>query len=177
MSMTTQPDFDQMPTFTITELVSLSSDPDEDFLHPVLEMFRPTPRPEKVKKPRLYLVPSTFGEEFDAEFAPQPTSAATLPEITPLVHQFIHNVLEIWAGRRSSQQLQLMCHYTIYSQLQHATGSLQEVGRVRKIRITEPLDGICEATVTVRFGTRLRVVAIRFEGLDGRWLCTCLTLL
>jgi hypothetical protein len=166
-----------MPTFTITELVSLSSDPDEDFLHPVLEMFRPTPRPEKVKKPQLYLVPSTFGEEFDAEFAPQPTSAATLPEITLLVHQFIHNVLEIWAGRRSSQQLQLMCHYTIYSQLQHATGSLQEVGRVRKIRITEPLDGICEATVTVRFGTRLRVVAIRFEGLDGRWLCTCLTLL
>ena len=48
MSMTSQPDFDQMPTFTITELVSLSSDPDEDFLHPVLEMFRPAPRPEKV---------------------------------------------------------------------------------------------------------------------------------
>jgi len=23
-----------------------------------------------------------------------------------------------------------------------------------------------------RFGDRLRVVAIRFEGLDGRWLCT-----
>jgi hypothetical protein len=177
MYMTTQPDFDQMPTFTFTELISVSSDPEEDFLHPVLEMFRPAPQLEIVKKPRLYLVPSTFGEEFDAEFAPQPTSAATLPEITLLIHQFIHNVLEIWAGRRSSQQLQLMCHYTIYSQLQHATGSLQEVGRVRKIRITEPLDGICEATVTVRFGDRLRVVAIRFEGLDGRWLCTCLTLL
>ncbi len=177
MYMTTQPDFDQMPTFTFTELTSVSSDPEEDFLHPVLEMFRPPPQLEIVKKPRLYLVPSTFGEEFDAEFAPQPTSAATLPEITPLIHRFIHNVLEIWAGRRSSQQLQLMCHYNIYSQLQHATGSLQEVGRVRKIRITEPLDGICEATVTVRFGDRLRVVAIRFEGLDGRWLCTCLTLL
>jgi len=177
MYMTTQPDFDQMPTFTFTELISVSSDPDEDFLHPVLEMFRPAPQLEIVKKPRLYLVPSTFGEEFDAEFAPQPTSAATLPEITPLIHRFIHNVLEIWAGRRSSQQLQLMCHYSIYSQLQHATGSLKEVGRVRKIRITEPLDGICEATVTVRFGDRLRVVAIRFEGLDGRWLCTCLTLL
>ena len=177
MYMTTQPGFDQMPTFTFTELTSVSSDPEEDFLHPVLEMFRPAPQLEIVKKPRLYLVPSTFGEEFDAEFAPQPTSAATLPAITPLIHQFIHNVLEIWAGRRSSQQLQLMCHYNIYSQLQHATGSLQEVGRVRKIRITQPLDGICEATVTVRFGDRLRVVAIRFEGLDGRWLCTCLTLL
>jgi len=54
---------------------------------------------------------------------------------------------------------------------------LLEIGRVRKTRITEPLDGVCEATVTVRFGDRLRVVAIRFEGLDGRWLCTCLTLI
>ena len=72
--MTTQPDFDLVPTFTITELTPLSSDPDEDFLHPVLEMFRPIPLVEVIKKPRLYLVPSTFGEEFDAEFAPQPTS-------------------------------------------------------------------------------------------------------
>ena len=177
MSMTTQRDFDKMPTFTITELTPVSSDPNEDFLHPVLEMFRPAPQLEVVKEPPLYLVPSTFGEEFDPEFAPQPTSAATLPEITPLINQFIHNVLEIWAGRRSSQQLQLSCHYSIFSQLQRATGSLTEIGRVRKIRITEPLDGICEATVTVRFGDRLRVVAIRFEGLDGRWLCTCLTLI
>jgi hypothetical protein len=175
--MTTQRDFEQMPTFTITELTPVSSDPNEDFLHPVLEMFRPALQLEVVKEPRLYLVPSTFGEEFDAEFAPQPTSAATLPEITPLINQFIHNVLEIWAGRRSSQQLQLSCHYSIFSQLQRATGSLTENGRVRKTRITEPLDGICEATVTVRFGDRLRVVAIRFEGLDGRWLCTCLTLI
>ena len=54
---------------------------------------------------------------------------------------------------------------------------MTEIGRVRKTRITEPLDGVCEATVTVRFGDRLRVVAIRFEGLDGRWLCTCLALI
>jgi hypothetical protein len=174
--MTTQPDFDQMPTFTITQLTPLSSDPYEDFLHPVLEMFRPVPQVELVKTARLYLVPSTFGEEFDSEFAPQPTSASTLPAIAPLLHQFIHNVLEIWAGRRSSQQLQLLCHYTVFSQLQRANGSLSEIGRVRKTRITEPLDGVCEATVTVRFGDRLRVIAVRFEGLDGRWLCTCLAL-
>jgi hypothetical protein len=56
-------------------------------------------------------------------------------------------------------------------------GSLKEIGRVRKSRITQPLDGICEATITIRFGDRLRVVAIRFEGLDGRWLCTYLALI
>jgi len=99
--MTTHREFEQLPTFTTIELVPLSSDPDEGFLHPVLEMFKPEPKIQEVKKPRLYLVPSTFGEEFDSEFAPQPTSASELPEIQPLIFQFIHNTVEIWAGRRS----------------------------------------------------------------------------
>ena len=175
--MTTQREYEKLPTYITTELTPLSSDPDEDFLHPVLEIFRPAPVAIEVKKPRLYLVPSTFGEEFDAEFAPQPTSASDLPDINPLILQFIYNTLEIWAGKRSPQQLQHLCHYTVFSEIQKMTGSLKEIGRVRKTRITEPLDGVCEATVTVRFGDRLRVIAIRFEGLDGRWLCTCLTLI
>jgi len=46
-----------------------------------------------------------------------------------------------------------------------------------KVLLLEPLDGISESTVTVRYGDRLRVVAIRFEGLDQRWLCTALNLI
>lgn len=175
--MTTQREYEELPTFTTIELVPISSDPDEDFLHPVLEIFKPEPVIQEVKKPRLYLVPTDFGEEFDSEFAPQPTSASDLPNIEPLILQFIYNAVEIWAGRRSAQQLQQFCHYTVFSEVQRMAGSLKEVGRVRKTRITQPLDGVCEATVTVRFGDRLRVVAIRFEGLDGRWLCTCLSLI
>ena len=56
-------------------------------------------------------------------------------------------------------------------------GKFDTVGRVRKIHISQPLDGIIEATVTVRYGKRLRVVAIRFEGLDHRWLCTALEII
>ncbi len=177
LPMTTQREYEQLPTYTTTELTPLSSDPNEDFLHPVLEIFRPAPVDVEVKKPRLYLVPSTFGEEFDAEFAPQPTSANDLPDINPLVLQFMYNALEIWAGKRSPQQLQQLCHYKVFGELQKKAGSLKEIGRVRKSRITQPLDGICEATITIRFGDRLRVVAIRFEGLDGRWLCTYLALI
>lgn len=175
--MTTQREYEELPTFTTIELKPLSSDPDEDFLHPVLEIFKPEPVIHENKKPRLYLVPSTFGEEFDAEFTPQPTSAIELPKIEPLIQKFIYNAVEIWSGRRSPQQLQQLCHYTVFGELQRKAGSIKELGRVRKTRITEPLDGVCEATVTIRFGDRLRVVAIRFEGLDGRWLCTCLTLI
>ena len=175
--MTTQREYEQMPTFKRVELVPISSDPDEDWLHPVLEIFRPPVPVEAEKTPRLYLIPSTFGEEFDAEFAPQPSSAAELPDIHQLTLQFVHNVVEIWAGRRPAHQLQGMCHYKVFADLQRKSGKFSEVGRVRKSRITQPLDGISESTITVRYGDRLRVIAIRFEGLDKRWLCTHLSIL
>jgi hypothetical protein len=179
--MTTQrafnPNYLSNPVFTTIDLTPISSDPDEDWLHPVLEMFRPLVIVEPVKEPRLYLSASTFGEEFDSQFSPEPTSAKDLPDIEILVHNFIHVVVEVWAGRRSASQIQSTCHYSVFAQLQRKSGKFKTVGRVRKIHISQPLDGIIEATVTVRYGERLRVVAIRFEGLDHRWLCTALEII
>lgn len=175
--MTTQIELDQKPIFTSIDLAPISSDPEEDWQHLVLEMFRPTQPDVPAQKPRLYLVPSAFGEEYDAEFAPEPTSAADLPDINELTFQFIHNVVEIWAGRRPANQVQAMCHHLIFADLQRKAGKQKLIGRIRKIKVTQPLDGISESTVTLRFGDRLRVVAIRFEGLDQRWLCTSLTLI
>jgi hypothetical protein len=31
--------------------------------------------------------------------------------------------------------------------------------------------------VLIRYGDRLRAVVIRFEGVDGRWLCTALKMI
>jgi hypothetical protein len=175
--MTTEIEFKQQPSFTTVDLIPISSDPDEDWQHLVLEMFRPELADLPLKKSRLYLAPSTFGEEYDPEFAPEPTSAEDLPDITELMSQFMHNVLEIWAGRRSASQVQAMCHHLIFADIQRTAGQQKVLGRIRKIKLTQPLDGICESAITVRYGDRLRVVAIRFEGLDKRWLCTALTLL
>jgi hypothetical protein len=104
-SMTTELEYSQQPSFSIIDLAPISSDPDEDWQHLVLEMFRPESPVLTPKKPRLYLVASTFGEEYDADFAPKPTSATDLPDIKELTSHFIHNVLEIWAGRRSASQV------------------------------------------------------------------------
>jgi len=175
--MTTEIEYKQQPSFTTVDLIPISSDPDEDWQHLVLEMFRPELTDLPLKKSRLYLAPSTFGEDFDPEFAPEPTSAEDLPDITELMSQFMHNVLEIWAGRRSASQVQAMCHHLIFADIQRTAGQQKVLGRIRKIKLTQPLDGICESAITVRYGDRLRVVAIRFEGLDNRWLCTALTLL
>jgi hypothetical protein len=48
---------------------------------------------------------------------------------------------------------------------------------MRKIHQDQPLDGICETVITVRFGERVRALVIRTEGVDGRWLCTALRLM
>ena len=150
---------------------------DDDWLHPQLEIFRPIQKPIVKYVSKLYLVPTQYEGEYDPAFAPEPTSAADLPELLPWVNRFAHNLVEIWAGRRSPKQLETQCHFSIYSELTRKSGSEKSVGHIRQTHLQEPLDGICEATVTVRYGERLRAIILRFEGLDNRWLCTALTLL
>ena len=89
----------------------------------------------------------------------------------------ILSVLEIWAGKRSPNQLARWCHSKVYQELVKSVRTQSVVGKLRKIHIREPLDGLCEATATVRFNERLRSIAIRLEGVDGRWLCTELKLI
>jgi hypothetical protein len=175
--MTTTADKEELLVIDSYRIDEYTNMTDEDWLHPLLEIFKPIP-PVKDETPRkLYLVPTQYEGEFDSDFAPTPTSASELPELQGWTERFAHNLVEIWAGRRSANQLEGQCHFTIYSELVRKSGSQKIVGRIRKIHIQEPLDGICEATVTVRFEDRLRSIILRFEGLDRRWLCTALTLL
>jgi hypothetical protein len=37
------------------------------------------------------------------------------------------------------------------------------------MRVTQPVDGIVEAAIVVAGPGRTRAVAVRLEGLDGRW--------
>ena len=175
--MTTNPNYNDLPTFHAIDLTLISSDENEDWLHPILEIFRPRQLPAPHKKSKLYLVPSTFDDEFDPDFAPEPTSAQELPELTEWCKNFARNVLEIYAGRRTPSQLTKAFHHRIFIELLKNSGSEKEVSHIRKLHVSEPLDGVCEATVTVRYGARLRALTFRFEGVDGRWLCTALSLL
>ena len=175
--MTTNPIYEELPTFNSTALQYISSDENEDWLHPILEIFKPMPELISPQKNKLYLVPSRFDDEFDPQFAPTPTSAQDLPCLNQWSENFARNVLEVYAGRRQVTQLTKQLHHCILNELVKKSGSEKEIGRIKKIHISEPLDGICETTVTVRFGKRLRALVFRFEGVDNRWLCTALALL
>ncbi len=164
-------------TLRTISLLPVSSIEPELWAHPMLALYRPDEVSVFERKPLLYAVPTRFNEEYDPDFSPQPTSASELPDIAQWALKFGTSVLEIWAGKRQPAQLARWCHRGIYPDLVKAVGSESHVGKIRKLHQTQPLDGICETMITVRFEDRIRALVIRFEGVDHRWLCTCLTLL
>ena len=48
---------------------------------------------------------------------------------------------------------------------------------IRSLHLSEPGDGVVEACSLVHDGTRGRAIALRLEGIDGRWVCTALDVL
>ena len=94
-----------MTTNRVVEEISISSFRIEkltssinvDWQHPLLEIFRPQGLPQSAKPSKLYLVPSRFDDEFDPDFAPEPTSARDLPELQGWTERFAHSIVEIAA--------------------------------------------------------------------------------
>ena len=129
------------------------------------------------QKPYLYKISSLYKDDYVPGFEPIPTSASELPEITEFATTFAKGVLEIWAGKRPPAQLIKWCAPNIYQELQTSMKFQRTVGKFRKIHITQPLDGLCEIVVTVRFDERLRTMTMRFEGVDHKWICTSLNLI
>jgi len=131
--------------------------------------------------PKLYLVPTRDfleGEELDDEdgYLACPTPTALLPDINTWVSSFILGIIEIWSGKRSPTQFSRWTHRRVYNTLIAAKAN-KEIPKIRKIHIQAPIEGVAEVTVTLRFGERIKSLALRFEGVDQRWLCTELTLL
>jgi len=47
---------------------------------------------------------------------------------------------------------------------------------VRSLHVSAPADGVAEVAALVRRDARSTALALRLEGLDGRWQCTALEL-
>jgi hypothetical protein len=112
----------------------------------------------------------------EAEFSRQPTRRESLPEPADWIEKFAQGAFEVMAGRRNGAQFARWTNRAVYFHLQHRNGLLNGAPHIHRVHICEPADGIAEASVTIRVDGRLRAAALRFEGLDGRWICTSLML-
>jgi Family of unknown function (DUF6459) len=127
-------------------------------------------------------------DSVEEEFGPQKTASTLLPAPTPWAGRLVQAMIEVVSGVRPVSQLVRWTTAAVYDELcarvAHpvaptgagrrviATTRLAEV--VRSIRVSEPCDGIAEVCAIVQQGPRCRAIALRLEGIDGRWQCTAL---
>ena len=127
--------------------------------------------------------------ELNQYFAPQRTSTADLPDPETFLRNISRGVLEIFAGVREVDQLarwltedayrKLVTRANLAARARSARGipAKRPVHQIVSVRHSSPADGIVEGVVIVRGPSRTRAVALRLEGMDGRWRTTSLALL
>ena len=118
------------------------------------------------------------------DFGPQRTPRALLPAPTPWAGRLVQAIVEVIGGARPVAQLVRWTSTDVYDSVRRrsrylavADDGARRVGSiVRSVHVVEPADGVAEVCAVVQHGSRCRAVALRLEGVDGRWQCTALQL-
>lgn len=133
--------------------------------------------------------PRVDAAELSEFFAPQRTPSEALPSPEPLLNNLTRGVLEVFAGVRDVDQLarwltedayrKLVTRSNLAARARSARGvaATRPAHQIMSVRHSSPADGVVEAVVIVRGPARTRAVALRLEGMDGRWRATSLALL
>jgi hypothetical protein len=130
---------------------------------------------------------------------PAPKTPRTVADVVPIdpthrgrleqwVHRFVQASVEIVGGDRPASQLLRWTTGPVYADLHRrallvarAGGHQPGVARVQPVRphvesvhasFVSPK--VAEASARVRYGTRSRALALRFEKRRDRWLCTAM---
>lgn len=133
--------------------------------------------------PGLRLVPDLPPASGDDGFGPVRTARNALPEPRGWAARLVQAIVEVRAGDRPLAQLVRWTTAEVYDTLAasmpQAPGSTRAGAAravVRSVHVSEPGDGVAEVAAMIRSGSRTTAVALRLEGLDGRWQCTALQL-
>ncbi|MGG5260796.1 Rv3235 family protein [Phycicoccus avicenniae] len=118
-------------------------------------------------------------------FGPQRTPRADLPEPSEWAGRMALALLEVMTGTWPAPQVVRWTTPEVYAVIARR-GTLvarrAAEGRaprrapllVRRVRVCEPVDGVAEAAVVVQDGARVRAVALRLVGQDGKWRVSAL---
>ncbi|HET7400004.1 MAG TPA: Rv3235 family protein [Intrasporangium sp.] len=125
-----------------------------------------------------------FPPDEDGAFERRRSRTAQLGDPAPFVAKMAQAIVEVVSGQRPPPQLIRHTTPRVYSVLARralVSARRQQAGTrrgavVRRIRLCEPADGVVEAAAVVVAHGRVRALALRLEGLDGRWLVTQLTI-
>ena len=167
---------------------------------PVRPLPPPIPLDEAVRRSRLAIearegrngyVQGTLAVDFAAAsdeqfFGPQRTLRDDLPDPTVWAARITLALLEVMTGIRPAPQVLRWTSPEVYAVVARrsalvarrvAEGNAPRTRprlRVLRVRVCEPADGVAEATVVLCDGPRVRAVAVRLVGQDGKWRVSAL---
>uniref|UniRef100_UPI001470052C Rv3235 family protein n=1 Tax=Kribbia dieselivorans TaxID=331526 RepID=UPI001470052C len=125
----------------------------------------------------------------DADFDRLPTSMEDLPDPRRWAIHMARAVTEVMQGQRAPTQLLRWTSSEVYAVVARRSGvaarraaaerargvdRARRPVRIRRVVTCLPTPEVIEAAVIVEDGPRVRAMALRFAGLDGRWVLTAL---
>lgn len=113
----------------------------------------------------------------DASFHAVRTARRDLPSPAARAATLVRALREVIAGDRPLQQLMRWATPEVLTQVEELvcpSGPRPWATSLQRLLVSEPVDGVAEVCAIVRRGERSTAVAMRLEGLDGRWLLTAL---
>lgn len=120
---------------------------------------------------------------YDSFFGPQATGTALLPPAQEWGRRIIQATMEVCEGTRSADQLTRWLAPDIRERVARRGQLARRRARrpqrgplVRALLTCHPTDGVCEVSAVVHTGGRVRALAVRMSGVDGRWLITAFEL-
>ena len=144
----------------------------------------PLPETDEARRARERVLAA----ELRSLFGARRTGRAELPSPGPLAAVAVRALLEVLAGDRPARQLSGWVSPTLLTRLEQRVGNARRgrpwAATVRSVHVTEPADGVAEVAAVITGGTgvagqpggRCRALALRLEGVDGRWNVTALHL-
>lgn len=122
-------------------------------------------------------------EAYDSYFGPQATGTADLPDPADWARRLITATLEACDGTRSADQLSRWMTPEVREGVarrgllaRRRARRPHRPPRVRALLTCHPADGVVEVSAVVQADGRVRALALRMSGVDGRWLVTALEL-
>jgi len=106
----------------------------------------------------------------------QHTSRTELPSAHQWSIRLVHGLVEVMNGVRPATQLTRWLTIEVLSQVKnHIYAHDMRRLIVRSVHVSEPDDGVAEVCAVFGTPNRCYALAMRLEGIDGRWRATQLT--
>lgn len=110
----------------------------------------------------------------DADMGVRRTATAQLPAAGKSGSMLARALVEVLCGQRPVPQLRVHCAPEVFAGLQSRPAAGGALGHLLTVRVSEPADGVAEVAAVYRRGERVRALAFRIQGVDGRWRVTAL---